>query len=105
MLTKEQAKEILLKRLNSPNAPFRESTPNDEIVIVDDATIEKEYGWIFFYNSKIFLETGNMLYSILGNIPLVVDKIDGSISGIQITWHKTFNDALKAYEAHRKNKG
>lgn len=54
------------------------SKPEQEALIIDDLTIEKEYGWIFFYNSRIYLETGNEDYLFYGNAPLIVEKEDGS---------------------------
>jgi len=45
---------------------------NDEFVIVDHETIDK--GWLFFYNSKDFIETGNYLSSLAGNGPIFVER-------------------------------
>lgn len=54
--------------------------PNDSPVIVDKETIEKPYAWIFFYNSKHWLETGDFNYAIAGNSPLFVAKTNGHVS-------------------------
>ena len=48
--------------------------------IVPEHTIEKSYGWIFFYNSRRYLETGNFLEALGGNGPLVVERTDGRIN-------------------------
>jgi immunity protein 35 of polymorphic toxin system len=50
-----------------------------EVVIIGSATIEKSYGWIFFYDSKEFLESGNFSDRLAGNAPIVVAKADGRI--------------------------
>jgi Immunity protein 35 len=50
-----------------------------ELVLVDQETIERDFGWVFFYDSKKRLETGNLRAAILGNAPIVVTKIDGKI--------------------------
>lgn len=47
-----------------------------ECQIVDDATIARPYGWIFFYQSKRFLETGEFGDQIAGNGPILVDRIN-----------------------------
>jgi hypothetical protein len=71
-----EARKIALEHLNVyPLA-------DDERIIIEDATVEKEYGWIFFYNSRKHLETGDILYALAGNGPLVVKSADGSI----ISW-------------------
>jgi len=51
----------------------------DRLIIVDEETIEKEYGWIFFYDSLRYLESGDDSYLIAGNAPLIVEKDDGSV--------------------------
>lgn len=49
------------------------------LVIVDNEIIERDFGWVFFYNSKEFLETGNLSFALVGNAPLIVDKNSGKI--------------------------
>lgn len=45
---------------------------NDEFDIVDNETIDE--GWLFIYNSKEFIETGNWRSSLAGNGPIFVDR-------------------------------
>lgn len=54
---------------------------NEELclMIIDSETIEFNFGWVFFYTSKMYLETGNNIYAIVGNAPIIVDKEDGSL--------------------------
>jgi hypothetical protein len=42
--------------------------------IVREATIAKPYGWIFFYQSKEFLDGGAISTSLVGNAPIVVNR-------------------------------
>jgi Immunity protein 35 len=51
----------------------------DEIAIVDDLVIEKEWGWIFIYQSKRWISNRNRSYKILGLCPIVVEKLDGNL--------------------------
>ena len=69
------AKAMVSKLINSGY-----NEPGDELVIVDEDTIEKDYGWIFFYTSRTFLETGNISDMVVGNGPIVVEKADGRIT-------------------------
>ena len=48
--------------------------------VVDEETIEKQYGWIFFYNSTKFIETGVFSYRLAGNGPVIVNKHDGTVA-------------------------
>lgn len=50
-----------------------------ELALVDRCTIEKSFGWVFFYQSKRYLGTGEFSDSLAGNAPIVVAKADGRI--------------------------
>ena len=50
-------------------------SPKDDLfVVADQGTIVKPYGWVFFYNSKMFLEKGINSYRLAGNGPVIVNK-------------------------------
>lgn len=51
----------------------------DEPIILDEHTIEKEYGWVFFYSSQKYEETNNFSDALAGNAPIIVNKFDHSI--------------------------
>lgn len=44
----------------------------DGIAIIESETVEKPYGWIFFYNSRRYLESGDLMCSLVGQGPVVV---------------------------------
>jgi hypothetical protein len=48
-------------------------------MIFDEHTIEKPYGWIFFYTSRLWFETGDIRYAVAGNAPFLVDRETGAI--------------------------
>jgi hypothetical protein len=50
-----------------------------EVALIDSATMEKSYGWIFFFESKRYLESGIFSDRLAGNAPIVVAKADGRI--------------------------
>lgn len=47
--------------------------------LADNQTIEKPFGWVFFYNSKEYLETGDFRSMLAGNAPFIVNKINGDL--------------------------
>ena len=49
-------------------------TANDEYALIDTETEEYDGGWVFFYNTKEFLETGDYTRALAGNGPIYVDK-------------------------------
>ena len=42
-------------------------------------TIAKPYGWVFFYQSRKYVETRNPDERLVGNPPFLVDRFDGQI--------------------------
>ena len=66
MLTLDEAKTIAKKEI--PDF----SHLGTDMVIVDEDTITKPYGWVFFFGSKQFAETGDVNFFVGGNGPLVV---------------------------------
>lgn len=48
-----------------------------ELVILEDKTLERDFGWVFFYTAKRYLETKDRKHLVPGNGPLVVEK-DGA---------------------------
>lgn len=67
MLTMEEAKKIALDDLNSGHRP------EGELVILDEYTLAKPYGWVFIYNTRKYMETDKFLYALGGNGPVVVE--------------------------------
>ena len=46
-----------------------------ELMLIESATMEKTYGWIFFYCARKLIETGDFMeYGLVGNAPILVDK-------------------------------
>ena len=45
MLNREQAQEIVEQKINEPD-PYWPEKPG--IIVLEECTIEKEWGWIFF---------------------------------------------------------
>ena len=70
-LSKERALEIARKTIDNLKS-------NNPLVILEDKTLEKDFGWVFFYTTKKYLETHDKKYLMPGNSPLVVERADGS---------------------------
>ena len=51
-----------------------------ELMLIESATMEKTYGWIFFYNSRQYIEEGNMSLALAGNTPLIVERRSGKLT-------------------------
>lgn len=51
----------------------------EEFVVVNDRTLERPYGWIFFYETRAYVDTGDELARAVGNAPLLVEKETGKV--------------------------
>jgi hypothetical protein len=69
-INKQQALEIARRTL--------EEQFGTQMVILEDAIVEREFGWVFQSASAEFLRTRDPNKSIPGVGPLVVNKSDGS---------------------------
>jgi len=54
----------------------------DEIVciLLNKETIEKPWGWVFFYQNQKFIETNNIKYALAGNAPYLVNRHTGQLT-------------------------
>jgi len=77
----------------------RYDVPGDEPVIGDDWTIKKSYGWVFFYGSRRFLETGDPSAQIAGNGPVVV-LMTGEVVALPSAYSP--EEAVKMFESERR---
>ena len=87
MISKEHAIQIFSEHL--------EKTQDIEVVVLTDATVEKPYGWVFFFESKKYVETGNIRSRLLGAGPTVVLR-DGSMHPLSTAY--PLETALSKFE-------
>ena len=68
-----EAKKLVEQELN------KLSESPGSLVVQEELTLCEDFGWVFFYNSQKYIETGDFKSSLVGNAPIVVLKDDGSI--------------------------
>ena len=76
-MNRSQARSIAESFLSRIQPDAQAECP-EEFAIIDDATREFELGYVFCYNTKRFLESGDFDFALAGNGPLLV-KRDGQI--------------------------
>ena len=74
MLTFQQAREIAEQTIGGY------LLEDDACQIIDSATLERPYGWVFFYQSRSYLESGDQIRMLAGNAPLIISKLTGSVT-------------------------
>jgi Immunity protein 35 len=93
MINEEMAREIAKEFIES--LPF-ESLSEDKLVIIDEYTVKKPYGWIFSYNTHKFLETQDYGDALVNNSPIIVNKQTGSVE--EIPGGPLYRKNLEEYE-------
>ncbi|HVU95794.1 MAG TPA: YrhB domain-containing protein [Puia sp.] len=91
MLSKENAIDIASNYVKEKSVKY-------ELVLLTDKTIEFELGWVFFYQSLKYIESGDYRDRLTGNAPIIVNKFNGSITvtGTAYPVQRYIDDYLKA---------
>src|SRR5690242_17295656 len=97
MIDMAEARQIALTEINRMYAH-----PDDSLVIVDEETMERPYGWVFFYDSKRHRETGDIADMLGGNAPIIVHRADGQFAYLG-TWGPV-QEMLSRYESGLQNR-
>lgn len=69
MFTKDEAKAIAEQAISR----FAEG----DCVIDDRLTLDYGWGWVFFWSSRQFVESGDLKHAMFGNAPIIVDRNTG----------------------------
>ena len=75
-MNKEDAQNLVEAELEKIKGKYN---PTD-CVVLEDQTIEKEWGWVFFYQSKAYIESGDFRDMLGGNAPIIVNRATGVLS-------------------------
>lgn len=75
MITRDEAIGI------AEEAIKRYPAEDDDEIIIEREPREESFGWVFFYNSRRFLDTGDDSYALTGNAPVVVMRETGEVRG------------------------
>jgi len=94
-LSLNDAKEIAYAKIGM------DLTMANRPIILDDATLDFEWGYVFYYNGKKAIETNEEEFSYFGSKPILVDKFDGSAIYVGAI-NRILDSEL---EDHRREKG
>ena len=82
MITFEEAKKRVIVEISKTD-PY---SPDMELEVIDNATIEKEWGWVFFYDSAAHLRSGDFRDAIAGNASIIVNRASGELIVTGTAW-------------------
>jgi hypothetical protein len=92
-VTLDDAKNAVLRELNKGRSV------DEELVLMEEHTIAKPYGWIFFYNSRRYVETRDFLHALEGNGPVVVERRTGRMTHLGTA--RPTDEVIADFEAQR----
>jgi hypothetical protein len=75
MIDYPAARLLVQDRLSLKGPP----ASGDEWIILDERTIGRDWGWVFFYDSRRYQETGESRFLVADNSPYLVRREDGSL--------------------------
>ena len=94
-LTHDEAARRALETVREHLASSEE-LPQVEPAIVAGETIEKPWGWVFFWNTRLFAETGDFEHAMFGTPPVCVNKSDGKATSVEPL--DSIERAIRRYE-------
>jgi len=74
-MNREDAQKLVEDELDNTKDKYN---PID-CVVLEEETIEKEWGWVFFYQSKAYLESGDFRDMLGGNAPIIINRNTGNL--------------------------
>ena len=95
MLTLDEAKAIATNEISGM------SRPDLELVVLDEFTIAKPYGWVFFFNTRKFQENKDTGSAIFGNGPIVVRH---NKKVVRLTSAMDSDESIAAFEKEQRIK-
>ncbi len=66
-------------------------------VLIEENTLEKPWGWVFFYQNEKFVDLKTMAEEIASNAPFIVNRHTGKLTKTGTAYDLT--KYLQAYEA------
>jgi hypothetical protein len=82
MISREQARALVEAEIHRPDPCGAQGS----VKIVEDSTIERSWGWVFFYESSEYLRTGNESAALAGNAPYIVNRHTGEVIVTGTAW-------------------
>lgn len=75
MLTQDQARELAQQALLK-----MEQRTGLNLAILDSETMERSWGWVFFWNSREYIQSRDSTKAVFGNSPFIIDRLTGKFA-------------------------
>jgi hypothetical protein len=90
MITEDQARAICHEEINRDNC-------GEQVEMVVTDVIEHPEAWVAYYQSRAYMESGNVGDALAGNGPFVISKTTGRFValGTALPFEKQIDEAIK----------
>jgi len=89
MIDQNEARRLVEERLRID--------AEDDVAVIEALTLERPFGWVFFYNTRECLESGSASSALAGNAPYIVNRFSGAVIATGTAY--TIEHYVSAYEA------
>jgi Immunity protein 35 len=72
MVSRAEALEIVRAHV----AAYSEA---DDLLVLEDETLEYNFDWVFFYNSEAYIRSGKIHHALAGKAPIIMDRSSGKL--------------------------
>jgi len=94
MITQKMALQIAYEFIGK----VQSNVDSANFTIVESKTREEPFGWVFQWNDKRYIETGNFIYALAGNQPIVVLRKTGQVQYLPtLPSKKDLNSRIAAF--------
>jgi hypothetical protein len=67
------------RRMNDFGSTLPGHADRPQLHLVVTSTTEYDFGWLFTFGAREYLETGDLRCALAGNAPLIVDRQEGQV--------------------------
>ena len=77
----------------------------ESAVILDDNTVENDFGWVFFWNTEAFGRTGDVSDAVTGNKPIIIERTTGRVGTLPGTLFQPLEQRIAEYRSAAEQNG
>lgn len=88
----EDTRAIALRTIEDLGA-----SAHHDYALMEDQTVERPFGWVFFYSTREYVATRDRSHLVPGTAPFVVNRFDGSV--VHLPTSVSPARAIELYEA------
>ncbi len=70
----------LKQAIDRVNVELARFALDDDYLVIEQGIREYDWGWVFHYNTRTWIETGDDEHALIGNAPYLVNRQTGELA-------------------------